>query len=92
MARTGGEEFGWVLPGLHAHRAAAAVERARRAVAGAPFPEAGWLTISAGVTDLGAAGSAGRMLEAADLMLYRAKAEGRDAVRPAPGLAVAAEA
>ena len=92
MARTGGEELGWVLPGLHAHRAAAAVERARRAVAGAPFPEAGWLTISAGVTDLNAAGSAGRMLEAADLMLYRAKAEGRDAVRPAPGLAVAAEA
>jgi diguanylate cyclase (GGDEF)-like protein len=92
VARIGGEEFGWILPGLAAPSAAGAVERARQAVAGTPFADAGCLTISAGVTDLAAAGTAGRMLEAADTMLYRAKAEGRDAVRPSPGLALAAEA
>jgi PleD family two-component response regulator len=38
------------------------------------------VTISAGVCDLVSAGDAAEMVRLADRMLYRAKAEGRDAV------------
>lgn len=86
FARIGGEEFGWVLPGLSADGAAAAAERARRAMASARFGPAGRVTVSVGVADLATAGSPQRMIEVADLMLYRAKAEGRDLVRPEPRL------
>lgn len=89
VARVGGEEFGWILPGLDASWATVALERARRAVSAAPVGGAGHLTVSAGVADLHAAGSPTRMLELADAMLYRAKADGRDAVRPSPVLSAA---
>ncbi|WP_372447764.1 GGDEF domain-containing protein [Pseudarthrobacter albicanus] len=49
MARFGGEEFVWLLPGANGEGALQAAERARLAIASAPFPGVGSLTISAGV-------------------------------------------
>lgn len=89
VARIGGEEFGWILPGLDAAWAARALERARRAVSAASIEGAGRLTVSAGDADLHASGSPNRMLELADAMVYRAKADGRDAVRPSPVVSAA---
>lgn len=82
VARIGGEEFGWILPGQGTSIAAVAVERARQRVARGRYTGAGRLTISAGVADLTDARTAQDMLELADAMLYQAKAAGRDAVRP----------
>lgn len=81
VARIGGEEFAWVLPRTPGAGAECAARRARDAVASAPFDVAGRLTISAGVCDLATADSAEEMVRVADRMLYRAKADGRDAVR-----------
>ena len=58
----------------------AAAERARRAVAGAPFPVAGALTMSGGVSALADAAGARDLFRLADAALYRAKAAGRDTV------------
>jgi diguanylate cyclase (GGDEF)-like protein len=93
IARIGGEEFAWILPRTGAEGSEAAAARALSAIADAPFEGVGRLTLSAGVCDLGAAGSADEMVAAADRMLYRAKADGRNAVRrfvPAPELAASA--
>jgi len=79
LGRVGGEEFALLLPGLDAAAALERAERARAHVAGEPFGELGQLTISAGVCDLGAAGTAERLYELADGALYWAKAHGRNA-------------
>ncbi len=82
VARLGGEEFGWLLPGLDAPGAVAAAERAREHVAAVAHPTAGRVTISAGVAgwepDVHDPG--GTLFRAADAALYRAKALGRDRV------------
>lgn len=79
LARVGGEEFAWLVPETHARAAWAAAERARQAVADVPFPEAGRVTMSAGVAQLEAGTSPNELFRAADTALYRAKAQGRDA-------------
>lgn len=82
LARIGGEEFAWLLPGSDARAAWAAAERARRAIAAVPFPEAGRMTMSAGVAELAAGESVGELFRAADAALYWAKTQGRNACVP----------
>ncbi len=79
LARIGGEEFAWLLPESDGPAALNAAQRARQAIAGAPFPEAGRLTTSAGVAQLADGASVNDLVRAADAALYRAKAQGRNA-------------
>lgn len=80
VARIGGGEFAWILPGADGLDGWQAAERARRAVAGAPFPGVGVVTTSAGVCDLREAeGSVSDLFRFADGALYWAKAQGRNA-------------
>jgi diguanylate cyclase (GGDEF)-like protein len=78
LARIGGEEFAWILPESRRDDAGAVAERARRAVAAAPFPAVGRLTISAGVAELGRGMAPTDLVQAADAALYAAKRAGRD--------------
>jgi len=80
LARMGGEEFAWLMPETDAMEAWQAAERARGALAGAPFPGVGRVTVSAGVCDLARAGSAEELYRRADVALYWAKHNGRDVV------------
>ncbi|WP_146068892.1 diguanylate cyclase [Arthrobacter sp. ZGTC131] len=77
LARLGGEEFVWMLPGTGGEDAVQAAERARRSISTAPFPGIGALTISAGVCELADAGKA-HLMDRADQALYRAKQYGRN--------------
>ncbi len=79
VARIGGEEFAWILPGSDGINAWRAAERARLAVASAEFPRGvGTVTASAGIADLNQAADAGELLRLADGALYWAKANGRN--------------
>src|SRR5690606_38922059 len=78
LARVGGEEFAWLLPGVDADTAFVAVERAREAVSGMPVRGVGTVTLSAGVSDLATATSAAELYRFADGALYWAKANGRN--------------
>ncbi len=80
VARLGGEEFAWVLPGSDATTALQASERLRRDIAALKFAEAGRLTISIGVSTLQPGLDASALLERADQGLYAAKRAGRDRV------------
>jgi diguanylate cyclase (GGDEF)-like protein len=74
LARIGGDEFGWILPGTDAEAACAAAEAARARLSATPVAAAGVLTASAGVCDLAdAPGGARDLLHRADVALYRAK-------------------
>jgi diguanylate cyclase (GGDEF)-like protein/PAS domain S-box-containing protein len=92
VARTGGEEFAWILPEANAHGAFAAAERVRRAMEETPFAEAGRVTVSAGVCSLAESTGAMDLIRLADRALYRAKDAGRNVTRrhgeepPAPAL------
>ncbi|MEW9873087.1 diguanylate cyclase [Arthrobacter sp. HS15c] len=77
LARFGGEEFVWLLPGTGGEDALKAAERARRLIAAIPFPGVGALTISAGVCELADTGGE-PLIACADQALYRAKSEGRN--------------
>lgn len=81
VVRLGGEEFAWVLPRTGGEGSEAAAQRALAAVGDRPFDGVGRITISAGVCELAHADDAEEMLRLADVMLYRAKADGRDTVR-----------
>lgn len=81
LARTGGEEFAWLLPGSDREGAFAAAERAREAIRGEPFPEVGMVTISAGVCGLERARDAHDLLAKADAALLVSKDSGRDRTR-----------
>ncbi len=80
IARVGGEEFAWILPETDREGALAAAKRARHAIAGAPFDGVGRITTSAGVCALADAEDARQLFRHADLALYWAKSNGRDAV------------
>lgn len=85
LARYGGEEFVVLLPGAAEPPAQEVAERLRLAVRAAAIvhPSGSALpgvTVSIGVAQLPAAGSADAFLEAADQALYRAKHAGRDRV------------
>jgi len=93
LARTGGEEFGWILVETTAEEAFAAVERTRLAVADGPVVSDLTVTVSAGICDLARAGSADELFRLADGALYWAKATGRDrAVLYAPDTVAALSA
>lgn len=81
LARIGGEEFAWVLPGADAAEAVEAAERLRAAFAATRFPGGLDVTCSLGACALDDAdGSADVLVERADRALYWAKSCGRDAV------------
>ncbi len=78
VARIGGEEFAWLMPETTQDGAYLAAERARHAIAAAPFEVAGTLTVSAGVCSNQHADTAHELLNAADQALYSAKHNGRN--------------
>jgi diguanylate cyclase (GGDEF)-like protein/PAS domain S-box-containing protein len=78
LARLGGEEFAWLLPGTDAGGALIAADRAREAISGAAFGELGRLTISAGVGILADGLDVEQLYQLADRALYEAKQHGRD--------------
>jgi diguanylate cyclase (GGDEF)-like protein/PAS domain S-box-containing protein/putative nucleotidyltransferase with HDIG domain len=78
LARVGGEEFAWILPGVEGVELFAAAERTRQAIAAAPIEPVGELTLSAGVCDLAHAGESSELYPRADEALYWAKAHGRN--------------
>jgi diguanylate cyclase (GGDEF)-like protein len=80
LARVGGEEFGWILPGADLPAGVAAAERARAAVAAVRVPGVEPSTISVGVSVLAGEEEASDLQRAADDALYRAKEGGRDRV------------
>jgi diguanylate cyclase (GGDEF)-like protein/PAS domain S-box-containing protein len=79
VARVGGEEFAWLLPETASASALPVAERACRAIASEPFDLAGKVTISAGVCSLEQGGDAEGLLRLADIALYQAKDNGRNA-------------
>ncbi|MGH2895437.1 MAG: PAS domain S-box protein [Solirubrobacteraceae bacterium] len=78
LARVGGEEFAWLLPACDAEEAVAAADRARAAIASAPFGRAGKLTMSAGVGLVSTPSDGDRLYRMADRALYEAKQSGRN--------------
>jgi diguanylate cyclase (GGDEF)-like protein/PAS domain S-box-containing protein len=80
LARVGGEEFAWILPGATETAAAAAVRRLIRAFASHPFSEVGTVTFSGGVSELAHGLDADALYAQADEALYHAKRTGRDRV------------
>jgi len=82
LARVGGEEFAWILPGTDGDGAAAAADRARSAIGASPLPEVGVITVSAGISDLRRAPTASELFRSADAALLFAKANGRDMAVP----------
>jgi diguanylate cyclase (GGDEF)-like protein len=82
MARVGGDEFGWILPDADTDGAMAAIQRARRAIAGEPFLRGtGFLTLSAGVCQTDGSADANELYRRADRALYAAKASGGDNIQ-----------
>ncbi|HET9104557.1 MAG TPA: PAS domain S-box protein [Solirubrobacteraceae bacterium] len=92
MARVGGEEFAWLLPGADLEDAIVAADRARAMISAQPFPVAGPLTMSAGVGVVcGADQRRGEstpeldpaevVYRLADRALYEAKLSGRNRTR-----------
>ncbi|MCU0309020.1 MAG: diguanylate cyclase [Thermoleophilia bacterium] len=85
VARSGGEEFTWTMPGLDLVQAAAAAEALRAAVASAPVGGLPGITVSVGVADSRPGEPAEGLLARADSALYAAKAAGRNRVEVAAG-------
>ena len=78
LARIGGEEFAWLLPGADSLEAWAAADRVREAVHRDPLGHGERLTLSAGVAELAQGRDASELLRLAEGALYWAKAHGRD--------------
>jgi diguanylate cyclase (GGDEF)-like protein len=81
LARWGGEEFVIMLPHCSADEAASLAEKLRALLAEQTFESVGQVTASFGVTQCRPDDSPQSWLKRADLALYQAKAEGRNAVR-----------
>jgi diguanylate cyclase (GGDEF)-like protein len=85
VARFGGEEFAWLLPGIPPEVARQEAERFRLSVRDAGIRHAGVTSgvLSASVGVAGSSGAASQpstLIAAADAALYRAKSAGRDRV------------
>lgn len=80
VARMGGEEFAWILPGLSAPQSVVAIERARDAIAQISVADVSGITCSAGVCDISLAVDVVELLQLADRALYVAKEAGRNRV------------
>ena len=80
LARIGGEEFAWLLPGVRMNAALRLADRARRVVSAAPLGAGSEITVSAGVCDTTLATDATGLCDAADAALMVAKADGRNRV------------
>jgi diguanylate cyclase (GGDEF)-like protein len=83
LGRLGGEEFLAVLPGADLDAARALAERLREAASAPDLSRwlgPGRLTVSVGITPLGAGDTLAGALARADQALYRAKDAGRDRV------------
>jgi len=78
LARWGGEEFILILPETTAEGARELAERLRCAVGDTPVADAGHVTVSLGVTIMGAGDDADSLLKRLDNALYRAKERGRN--------------
>lgn len=90
VGRWGGEELLLILADTTLSEVAAIAERVRARIAAAVLPLADgrpiMLSASLGVASVVADGDCtlGRLVRAADIALYRAKADGRDCVRMTP--------
>ena len=80
LAWVGADTFAWILPAATETAAASALRRLIRAFASAPFAEAGTVTISGGVAELGESSDADRLYAQAADALEHAKRAGRDRV------------
>jgi diguanylate cyclase (GGDEF)-like protein len=83
--RWGGEEFLVLLPDVGLTGARSFAERVRENVQNLTVPDAGTITISAGVSELQTDENSDAALARADANLYRAKAAGRNRVESAQG-------
>jgi diguanylate cyclase (GGDEF)-like protein len=93
VARFGGEEFAWLIPGVTLDVAVAEAETLRRIVRDAGIRhdgnDSGVVTVSLGVSANG--GNALSLVAAADAALYRAKSRGRDRVEIEPPISSLAQ-
>lgn len=80
VGRWGGEEFLILCPETHLDGGVLVAERLRVAAQDCPMPEAGRVTLSAGVAEFRRGDSVESLLARADAALYRAKAAGRNRV------------
>lgn len=80
VARIGGEEFAWILPGANPAVACESAERLRLAIASEALDGDVAMTISVGVAMLGPAMSPDALFHEADTALYAAKDAGRNRV------------
>jgi diguanylate cyclase (GGDEF)-like protein/PAS domain S-box-containing protein len=80
IARVGGEEFAWILPGTDGDGARVAVERVRAAIAATHFGKAGHVTLSAGLCTLAEDVDEAGLYRCADNALLAAKAGGRNRI------------
>jgi diguanylate cyclase (GGDEF)-like protein len=79
VARSGGEEFAWIMPGADAAESLEAVQRFRAQVADAPIGPVDRVTASAGICTAAQAGDLEELIRFAEGALYWAKDRGRDA-------------
>jgi len=81
LARWGGEEFVVMMPHCNADEAVALAEKLRALLAEQAFETVGQVSASFGVALCRSDDSLQSLIKRADLALYQAKAEGRNAVR-----------
>lgn len=84
VGRWGGEEFLLICAETPIEGAVLVAERLREAIQEAPMPEAGRVTLSAGVSAYRSGDTMDSLLARADMALYAAKSGGRNQVRCSP--------
>ena len=78
--RYGGEEFVVLLPETPGELASRVAERLREAAASASMGQAGTVTLSIGVAEMGPEQAADSLIQQADVAMYQAKRGGRNRV------------